>query len=56
MAKPKRSNQLLRTASWAVVVIAFFLATHPATTDENATMGYILASALAAGLLATRND
>lgn len=49
------SEQLLRTAAWAVVVLAFFLATHPATARADAQLGGALAVALAVGLIATRN-
>ena len=49
------SEQVLRTVAWAVVVIALFLATHPATNRSDAQLGGGLAVALAVGLIATRN-
>jgi len=54
VAKRNASHPLLRTAGWAAVVVALFLATHPATDRADAQLGTVLAVALAVALIATR--
>lgn len=55
MTKRNAGHPLLRTAGWAAVVIALFLATHPATDRADAQVGGFLAVALAVALWSTRN-
>lgn len=57
MSKRKyhRDEQVLRTVAWAIVVIAFAMASHPATDRNDATLGVALAMGLAVALVATRD-
>lgn len=54
--KYNRNEQVLRTVAWAIVVIAFVMASHPATDDNDATVGIALAVGLAVALVATRDS
>lgn len=48
-------HPLLRTTGWAAVVLALYMASHPATDRADAQIGCFLAIALAVALWTTRN-
>lgn len=53
--KYNRNEQVLRTIAWAVVVIAFAMASHPATSDDWRIIGVMFAAMLGATLVLTRD-